>query len=212
MAKSETVEFEGQKFRRYPDSENRSDRFYFKSHGWGGDPRYLHVSIYEHHHGPVAPGFHVHHEDGDPLNNDPANLATISASDHCRHHFDERRSDPEFMARVRANLDRIRPLAAAWHRSPEGRAWHSDHAKQSYALRVAVEFYCDQCGDPFESTKRGDVRFCTNKCKTAYRYWSGVDNEQRECGWCGDGFTVNKYLKTRCCSNTCAQRLRRSAG
>jgi hypothetical protein len=78
-----------------------------------------------------------------------------------------------------------------------------------WSSREAGDFTCEQCGSGFESSSLRRPRFCSNKCKTASRLASGVDNEQRECGWCGDEYTINRYYKARCCSNTCAQRLRR---
>jgi hypothetical protein len=43
-------------------------------------------AVYEQHHGPIPPGFVVHHVDGDGLNNDPANLVAMSRSEHARLH------------------------------------------------------------------------------------------------------------------------------
>lgn len=209
MARAEHVDFEGVRFRRYPDSANRSDRVYFKSHGWTGKPKYLHVAVYEHHNGPVDGRHVVHHKDGNPLNNAPANLEAIPTGDHVRLHAAELAKDPEHVARQRELLARIRPLAAEWHRSDEGREWHRQHGRETWAAREPERHTCEQCGANFETLKRGGVRFCSNRCKAAHRYASGVDNEQRECKWCGDAFTVNRYYKTLCCSNTCAQRHRR---
>lgn len=47
-----------------------------------------HRVIYEQHHGPIPEGWHIHHIDEDPLNNDPSNLQALSPRDHSRLHND----------------------------------------------------------------------------------------------------------------------------
>lgn len=42
----------------------------------------LHRFVYEQFHGPIPPGFQVHHKDDNKVNNDPENLEAMSASAH----------------------------------------------------------------------------------------------------------------------------------
>ncbi|WP_408995563.1 HNH endonuclease signature motif containing protein [Streptomyces scabiei] len=153
----------------------------------------------------IPEGHHIHHRDGDSLNNDPNNLACVSSEEHASHHAEERRGVCSPAAR--ANLERIRPLAAEWHRSAEGRAWHSEHGRQTWEGREAVSYTCSQCGSTYESLSRcGSERFCGNACKSAWRRASGIDNEERNCERCGSVFTVNKYSRTRFCGKSCSRR------
>lgn len=210
--RSETIVFNGIRFRRYPDAASWAERAYYvpgiadREAGVGR----LHEEIWESVHGPIPPGYHVHHQDFDSLNNDPSNLVCVEEHEHQLLHIErsrERGNSPDQLA----HLARIHPLAAAWHRSPEGRAWHSEQAKASYAKREAIERSCEQCGRSFSSiTRRDNDRFCSNACKTRFRYASGVDDEQRSCAFCAATFTVNRYSPIKCCSRACSQRLRRS--
>ena len=201
MARSESVRFDGVTFRRYPDSERWSDRSYFRPSGNSGREA-LHREVYKAHHGPIPDGWHVHHIDGDPGNNDPDNLAALPASAHHEHHGHDRPSVPPSAEAL--------ALAAEWHRSPEGRAWHREHAKALWETRQARTIACEQCGTEFDDISL-HAKFCSNNCKSAARRASGVDDEGRLCGACGETFRVNRYAKAKCCTKSCAWVLRRRA-
>ena len=83
-AKSEVVIFKSKKYHRYPESKRRSHQSYFWRTAAGGKTESLHVAIYKHHYGEVPKGSHVHHKDGDSLNNNPGNLICIEGSVHLR--------------------------------------------------------------------------------------------------------------------------------
>lgn len=195
------IEFNGIKFRRYPESENWADRSYFTpgiADRQRGVKR-LHQELWRSIHGPIPDGCDIHHADGNPLNNDPDNLVCLDSNDHQRSHNHPGNPD---------KLNEVRHLAAAWHRSEEGRKWHSEHAKWTWKVRKPLTKVCDQCGESFETLARRDSdRFCSNACKSAWRRDSGIDDEQRTCEVCGTEFTVNKYYKKRTCSRSCARRL-----
>lgn len=205
--KSEIVEFNGVRFYRYPDSPHRSDRVYFTPHMHAvkAGVRRLHEEIWKTAHGPIPDGHHIHHRDGNPLNNDLDNLECVDPRTHTRLHIDEDRR--EWM---RGQAERIRPLTKEWHASDEGRAWHREHGRRVWEQREPAEHKCEWCGTRFETkTIRGDTRFCSGRCSSAERRASGVDDEDRVCGFCGSNFRVNRYAKTRFCSRVCGQRHRR---
>lgn len=200
----ETVEFNGVKFRRYPEAKQRTDRVYFnpgiadRQRG----VRRLHEEVWIAAHGPIPPGGHIHHKDEDPLNNDLSNLEWMSAGEHNTHHHGGVCSD-----RKREHLEKIRDLAAQWHRSEEGRQWHRQHGIESWENREAVERTCVQCGATFESiTKRESDRYCSNACKSAWRRASGLDDVDRTCSICGTTFRVNRYSKIKTCSRACGRK------
>lgn len=197
---AETRTFNGVTYYRYPNDKRKSDRLYFKRQG-----KYLHRVIWEAHNGPIPPAHHIHHLDSDPGNNDIANLECIAACDHIStYHADLTPERIAFFNRF------CRPMATHWHQSAEGAEWHRQHAQEQYAALEPVERTCEHCGSTY-TVKWNRVldRFCSNRCKTAARYASGVDNEDRVCPQCGGTFTVNKYSKQRFCSRSCAQRSRR---
>lgn len=201
MPATETVQYNGLTYRRYPESLNRTDRVYYSL--GGGRKRgvlRLHEQVWTDNNGPIPDGYHVHHIDHDPLNNDPTNLQAMPGHDHGYHHG----TTPEHLAFMREHVERIRPLASAWHGSAEGRAWHVQHGKQVWANREPSEATCEHCGELYEKIQTG--MYCSNKCKSAARRASGVDNETRTCRACGAEFTVNRYYKTQACSRSCAAR------
>jgi hypothetical protein len=208
---SETIVFNGIRFRRYPESKLRSARVYFtpgmadKLNGFGT----LHQEIWKSAHGPIPDGFHIHHIDHDPLNNSIDNLTCMSEREHHQHHG---RSESQQM-RLRSpewldHLADLRVLAAGWHSTPEGIEWHKAHGAATWQNRVKRSGTCEQCGDAFASLK--PLRFCSNKCKSAWRRDTGMDDETRMCGLCGTEFTVNKYARKNYCSRSCASKVGRS--
>lgn len=208
--KSESVIYNGITFRRYPESKRRTDRVYFTPGAWDkqrGVGR-LHEEIWKAANGPIPEGHHIHHIDHDPLNNDLSNLACLSKPEHHRHHG----NDPASQQRLHSteqmkHLNAIREKASEWHSSPEGVEWHREHGRKVMAERPLLAGTCEQCGNAF--TSKLPLRFCSNKCKAAWRRASGVDNETRVCKLCGIEFTVNRYAIKNYCSRSCASRAAR---
>src|SRR5216110_3274300 len=162
MAKVETIRFQGRVYRRYPESNHRTHRVYFQCHDkWKATPRFLHRDIWIASNGSIAKGHHVHHRDGNPLNNLLSNLLCVSQQEH-------KRLDTKLgcfsTPKVRANLDRIRSLASAWHKSKEGRKWHSKHAVEIFSLRKYQTLICRGCGNSFQTKKYGRVFYCCTPC------------------------------------------------
>ena len=209
MPNTESVAFNGIIFRRYPDSPNRSERVYYSpstTHRQNGVGR-LHQEIWKAANGPIPDGYHVHHLDGDPLNNDLANLGCLPAVEHLRHH----NSTPERIAHLREIQKQAILVAPEWHRSEAGRAWHSEHGRKSWINREPQVHTCAWCGDEYQTLKLHDALFCSNNCKSSWRRASGIDNEQRVCPWCDTEFTTNRYSPKRCCGRSCAAALRHAA-
>lgn len=198
--KPETVRFNGRSYRRYPSSPDRSLRVYYSAAGG----RHLHRAIWEFHNGAIPKGCHIHHKDGNPLNNAIANLECLSAAEHTRGHHVGVVTPAKL-----AHLGKIRPLASKWHGSAEGRKWHSGHSKEIARNIKPAEYACEFCGKKFWSKKRGRVRFCHLNCKASARRQSGVDDEKRKCPVCGTEFTISKYAVTKTCSHECGCVLRR---
>jgi hypothetical protein len=200
----ETVEFNGNTYRRYPESKRRQHRVYFQYHDCSKkSPRYLHRDVWMFHNGPIPKGHHIHHVDGNPLNNSINNLMCVDEATHRK--LDAERGANRTPAVV-ANLARIRPLAAAWHATEEGKKWHSENSKRSWESRQPTDLVCRLCKSPFQSLV-SDTQICSNKCAAAERRASGVDDVQRTCVECNTAFNINKYKKTRTCGYVCGRAL-----
>ena len=191
----EAVEFQGVRYRRYPDSRRLSDANYFKS----STGTSLHRAVWAFHNGPIPPGHHVHHVDGNTGNNDISNLECVPAAVHLREHM----LTPERLAKSRAAIELARPAAAEWHRSEAGKAFHSKLGRASWDGRVGAERECVVCGGKFHS-RTGRATVCSNRCFAAQRRSSGVDDADFTCPECGATFRANKYSKQVMCSRSCA--------
>lgn len=164
----------------------------------------LHRTVWEYHNGDIPKGYHVHHKDGDKTNNDPANLELMSGTDHLRGHM----AQEERKEAARQSVKKAIEAAPEWHRSTEGREWHSKHSKETWACKDAIKYTCTYCGKEFYTRKSyGDNarKYCSNNCRSAHRRARGVDNEKRICSVCGKTFSVNRYSITKTCSYECAR-------
>lgn len=198
---NKSVEYRGRVF-----SQQAGQPYYRAWNLEKGRPDYLHRVVWEDVNGPIPEGFDVHHLDEDPENNEAYNLEALSRQDHRILHWESLKEDEK--ESVRANLiENAVPAAAQWHRSVEGRKWHSDKAKLEIPNRVH-ELACEQCGREVQRVgviQKG--RFCSNACKSAHRRASGADDVEQKCPVCGGAFKINKYRKAETCGRTCRNKL-----
>ena len=164
----------------------------------------IHRYVWEKERGPIPEGFHIHHINHDKSDNRIENLELVKANEHHKYHG-EIRAITDYDKLVK-NLEEVaRPKASEWHGSAEGLEWHKKQYEATKdKLHEKVALTCDHCGEEFSNIKR--TRFCSNKCKSAWRRESGIDNEIRVCVECGNEFTINKYKKTQCCSRSCSNK------
>lgn len=90
MSKTECIEYKGEKYYRNPNAKDSKKNYFCTSHGKHGNKvKRLHCEIWKEHNGEIPKGYHIHHKDGDPLNNDISNLECISSSEHHQKHMAE---------------------------------------------------------------------------------------------------------------------------
>lgn len=155
----ENVEFLGVKYRlmgarRYYLSQSTKPR---ERKGAKG----LHVAILEAYTGQtVPPGHEVHHKDGNTFNNDPGNLEFVQRG---KHQSMPKRIDREKNRRdLRMAYDTMG--GREWHSSPEGIAWHREHArKNGFGTWPKTERSCHKCGQSFMA-RNAHARFCGSLC------------------------------------------------
>ncbi len=166
----------------------------------------IHRYIYKHYNGEIPKGYQIHHIDRNKSNNDITNLVIISHTEHATLHGNERAK--EYYDEMVKNLnENARPKANEWHGSEEGREWHKEHYENMKdKLYVEEEYTCEHCGHKYTGVKNGANRFCSNKCKSAHRRASGIDNEERTCIQCGQKYITNKYSKGKTCSKSCSNK------
>lgn len=205
--KPETVIYRGILFRRYPASRSRADRVYYVPSGQyrtKGIGR-LHQEIWRDAHGPIPAGHHIHHRDGNSLNNSLDNLECVPGDEHHAYHM-SLLSDEE-RAKRREWFHQIRRRASNWHQSSSGRQWHKELGKYSWEGRESQQYICQQCGSMFSSRGIAPPKFCSNACKSAARRAKGLDLEKRICIICGARFSANKYQPNATCSRSCGGKL-----
>src|SRR5947208_1692896 len=121
--------FEGKKY--------RLSGSYYRSDNWGKRKPNLHRAIWEHYNKRKIPdGYHVHHKDGNSFNNDISNLELIFGFEHLSEHAKQKWKDnPEI---YRGGLKKAIAAARKWHKSDEGRAWHSQQIQQTWKKILPV--------------------------------------------------------------------------
>lgn len=199
--KSETIVFNGVKFRRYPESKHLHLRSYFYPSGnyQKRGIQALHIEIWKAVHGEVPAGYHIHHIDGNTLNNSIENLECISPKEHMQEHF----SRPERLEKAREHIENIRPLAIAWHKSEKAKKFHIKHGKEVFRNLPTYEKICEVCGKSFQTVFPNKSRFCGNNCKATFRRKAKVDTVIRQCKKCKNEFECNRYSKSEHCSRLC---------
>jgi hypothetical protein len=204
-----SVYLDGVRYTRNPKGRQRANRVYYSPPRGSGLEQY-HREIYKRHHGPIPDGYHVHHKDDDPFNNDPSNLVALSPPEHFAEHADEvleRNRGP----RQQAHLADVRHLASEWHRSDEGRAWHREHGARTWEDREHVEYTCVTCGTKFLSRNPRGAKHCSKQCIEKDHRDANTYKVRVPCPLCGTEFWQNKYrVKPETCGRTCGAALRRA--
>ena len=151
----------------------------------------LHRLIWQKFRGVIPKGHHIHHKDGNKLNNSIENLECISHSEHLSIHMIANKKLHD------------------WHKTEEGRKALGEHAKQVWKNRKIHNLSCLQCGNNFEAKQIDRAKYCDNKCEQAARRARGDDLIDRLCIVCCNPFKINKYHKTKTCGYSCGGLLRR---
>jgi hypothetical protein len=143
----------------------------------GPGERRLHRKVWAAAFGPIPAECHIHHRDGDPLNNAFANLECMPANEHLS--VEWYKLHPKGHRHFSENAKRG---AAEWHASPEGSVWHSIHATESRSwLKWKREpAKCLHCGAEFAALIRKGVVvqvYCRRECKVAAYRATGIQNK-----------------------------------
>ena len=185
--------YRGVAYRSYPDSKKpyfatRVGRKYVELHRvvWGCER------------GAIPDGFHIHHVDGNPANNDSANLECLPAAEHLRLHR------PHFAPRQPREAE-CRVCGEKYFTTQVGRAVAcSRRCANRYQYRQGnkdiYQLQCKVCGATFVCG-RSTQRYCSISCAT-----SVIQQHRRlpekPCGWCGGAFqpvtSARRFCSRRC--------------
>lgn len=148
--------------------------------------------------GPIPEGWHIHHKDYNPHNNDISNLQALSPEDHAAFHLPSK----ELIRKWQSAGIKEAPV---WHASEDGATWHKQHYKEKLKSiwEVRVKCNCANCNSEMESKRKKVNTFCSNKCKSAWRRKNKPDKKIVLCPVCQKEFETLKYLPNTYCSKEC---------
>ena len=202
----ETVEFNGVTYRLMG-----SGKYYLSQYSTNKErqtkAKGLHVAIWEYYNNKSVPdGYCIHHKDGNTFNNDISNLECIERTEHLRYHATLYNNDPKNKQIVEKSLELAREASKNWHRSKEGRDWHSKHGKEVMKKRLPINLTCKYCGKSFQSIQPW-AKYCSSKCADKMRTKTNRVEVHGTCIVCGKEFISTKSKKqkltTRFCSKSC---------
>lgn len=166
-------------------------------------PHSLHRQVWIYHNGEIPKGLVIDHIDRDKDNNQIDNLRLVSLSEN-----NKNISEQEKQRRIEW-MDKIRPLTKEWHKSEEGRKWHSRHGVEVYSKRPPIKKICAHCGKEFWTTQYSKTtRFCGENCqmKARRRRMAGLSenygslNKKKVCVICGKEYFTPKNNSYTCSS------------
>lgn len=194
IEKTKIAYFNGKRF-----TKDDKTGYYLGTTKVNGKRQRLHRYVWEYYNGEIPKGYDIHHKDHNKDNNELDNLELISKSQHSRLHCQELTEEQK--QKRKENFEKnARPKAIEWHKSQEAKEWHKKQYEISLALVKPRKLKCEYCGKEYEAMPRRN-RFCSNKCKSAWRRKSGLDDIQRKCVKCNNLFVCNKYSLRKLCNN-----------
>lgn len=202
--KAEIVEFNGIRFYRYPNAKRLEHQRYYSPHiaHTKKGVQALHQEVWKSVHGPIPPGHHIHHKDEDFDHNTIDNLECLTPEEHNRLHGAKKTESQK------AQWAAVQAKAAAWHGSPEGLDWHSEHGRiVARQLQLTPrECECTECHKKYLSaSQRKDNKFCSPLCRDRERRRAGKTKRYTfTCPHCGVVFKADSK-KRRYCSKRCAR-------
>lgn len=158
--------------------------------------------------GEIPKGYDVHHKDHDRGNNDISNLELLTKSKHRKTHFEEMSEQEQQLVRDNMRKKAI-PAAIEWHKSQEGRKWHSEMVKKAWkdgSLGKKDTFTCEMCGKKFEQIYKPGHKFCSGACQQKYLR-KNQPIVKRICVVCKKEYDCKQNSLSKTCSKHCSNLL-----
>ena len=123
----------------------------------------LHRVVWEYYNGEIPKDYDVHHVDGNTHNNSINNLNLVNRFLHAKFTGKQRfKNNPNFAKEFH---EKGIEAAKKWHKSKEGKEWHSKHGKQTWVNREYRKLNCQVCGKEYETRHSGVSKYCHQNCK-----------------------------------------------
>ncbi len=132
MPRYEKIEWNNEIYSR--DTQNTSHRknYFYAQNG----KKTLHREIWKEKNGDIPKGKHIHHKDGNPLNNSIDNLECLTHKEHMLAHSILAKNDPS---------KDIFKTRKEWQKSPDGLAHHRKIGKENWLKRKKFLRICNRC-------------------------------------------------------------------
>ena len=180
--------------------------YWFNNNNETGNVLYLHREKYKQEFGLTEEqikGYEVHHIDGNKDNNEIDNLKLLTTEEHHKLHNIRSESSHRHVCKKCG-----RTYWSSVSKSTE----ICDRCDSSLAIggssMLMIKKRCEYCGAEYETkgVNKNRSKFCSNKCKSAYRRATGVDKIEKICAFCGNSFKTDKYSGAIYCSPHCASK------
>lgn len=161
---NEIIEFNGKRY--YLNSGSLYYTAHYDDKNKKGGSR-LHRDVWEYYSGEKVPkGYEVHHIDGNKLNNNYENLICISIKEHRALHKEQIQDVWKTEKMINASA-KGREKCKEWHKSEEGKKWHSEHQKAVCKKNIITKI-CPDCGREFNTWKGKKEQYICRKCRDKY--------------------------------------------
>lgn len=101
------------------------------------------------------------------------------------------------------NMRLARVKAAEYWKSDEGKEKRKELAKSYIKNMKPIDGACLLCGNIFQHKGMNPKKYCSDKCKSAFRRKNKIDHIDGKCIVCCKLFSFNKYTSNLTCSRKC---------
>ncbi len=176
---------------------------YYASHNPKAEYRLLHRQIWADAHGRIPEGKHIHHIDGNPLNNNISNLELADPVEHRRQHMVARLKDPEYAKKHKKAFDEARQRNIIWQQTAEGKEERRKSTLNAWVARKKdKECECSVCRKTFFSWDK-NTKYCSKSCRARSFREDPANQVTLACPVCGSSFTQYRHARAKTCSCKC---------
>lgn len=193
--KVEVIDEKHQKFLGFTFHKNNNNRFHCNIG--------IHQLVWIYHFGKIFDGYIVHHKDGNPANNFPSNLQTLTYSDHQKIH---RRILTETQPKI--NFCKVCGKEIITNSTDDKQFCSRVCQYKVASIRELITRKCVICGKEFSTNKHKNTKTCSEECKSKLisqtKKKEEPSKEIRVCAYCGKSFESIKSHNQKFCSKKCA--------
>jgi|GEM_PF-1175692 len=101
------------------------------------------------------------------------------------------------------NMRLARIKASEYWKSPQGKVRRKELQAEYLKKKAIRNAICPNCKKEFQYQSFSVRKYCSNRCKSAMRRKTAIDNVEDTCIVCGSLFSFNRYTMNLTCSPKC---------